>query len=493
MTAATTPMFRQHLSLIDGFVLYTSAVLGQSLIVLPSIAARDAGPWSILIWAALAAVSYPLARIMAELGARYPSAGGVIAFIGRGLGQRAGWLTGSLYLAAIAVGGPATARIFAEYLGQLVPLPARWPFVVAAVVLAALVVGNCFDVSHIMRAQRWGFFGCLAAITVTLLLALPHVAPARLTDVSGYNLTGVASTGLICFFAFVGWENAAFSGEEFADPRTLVKSLGLAVGVVGAFFVLLGIAVVGGLSRSVLATSDASLADLARLSLGAVGSRVAARLGAGFQSDATEIRVEGGAVITVAPKLGGAAITTSGFKNAEFGVITVRPNAFAAQSGGAGAQIEQLAKPAGRSYAMRIERLVEEGGGELGLEEAAVVISGGRGLGGPEPFTALLKPLADAFGGTVGATRAAADAGWVPYSLQIGQTGKTVSPQLYIACGISGAIQHKVGMRTSGTIVAINKDPGVPIADFADMLVVGDLFQILPELTKLVQAAKVPA
>ena len=127
-----------------------------------------------------------------------------------------------------------------------------------------------------MRLQRWVFFGCLAAITVALLLALPHVTMARLTDVSGYDLAGVASTGLICFFAFVGWENAAFSGEEFADPRTLVKSLGLAVAAVGALFVLLGITVVGGLSRSVIATSDASLADLTRLSLGAAATSVAA-------------------------------------------------------------------------------------------------------------------------------------------------------------------------------------------------------------------------
>jgi amino acid efflux transporter len=267
---------RKHLSVTDGFVLYTSAVLGQSLIVLPSIAARHAGPWSILVWAALAAVSYPLARIMAELGARNPSAGGVITFIGRGLGQRIGWLTGALYLAAIVVGGPATALVFSEYLGKLVALPAPWHFVVAGVLLAALVLGNCFDVSQVMRLQRWGFFGCLAAITAALLLALPHVTQARLTDVSGYDLAGVASTGLICFFAFVGWENAAFSGEEFADPRTLVKALGLAVAAVGALFVLLGITVVGGLSRAVIATSDASLADLARLSLGATATGIAA-------------------------------------------------------------------------------------------------------------------------------------------------------------------------------------------------------------------------
>ena len=115
---ATEPTLRKHLSVTDGFVLYTSAVLGQSLIVLPSIAARHAGPWSILIWAGLAAVSYPLARIMAELGARYPSAGGVIAFIGRGLGQRIGWLTGALYLAAIVVGGPPTAHGLRRVCGQ---------------------------------------------------------------------------------------------------------------------------------------------------------------------------------------------------------------------------------------------------------------------------------------------------------------------------------------------------------------------------------------
>jgi amino acid efflux transporter len=272
---ATNTVLRKHLSVTDGFILYTSAVLGQSLIVLPSIAARRAGPWSILIWAALAAVSYPLARVMAELGARYPSAGGVVAFIGHGLGQPIGWLTGILYLAAIVVGGPATALVFSEYLSRLVPLPAPWHFLVAAVLLACLVLANCFDVTRLMRFQRWGFLGCLGAVTVALLLALPHVTPARLTDVTGYDPLGVASTGLVCFFAFVGWENAAFSGEEFADPRTLIKALGLAVATVGVLFVLLGIAVVGGLSRAVIARSDVSLADLARLSLGATAASAA--------------------------------------------------------------------------------------------------------------------------------------------------------------------------------------------------------------------------
>ena len=224
-----------------------------------------------------------------------------------------------------------------------------------------------------------------------------------------------------------------------------------------------------------------------------VAGRIAARLNAGLTSDVTEFTFDAGKVVSVAPKLQGSTITGCAFKDTDYGVVTVRPNAFAAEAGGNGAQIATLEKQAGKSYAMVIENEVEEASGELGLEEAPVVVSGGRGLGGPEPFTTLLKPLADALGGAVGASRAAADAGWVPYSLQIGQTGKIVSPQLYIAVGISGAIQHKVGMQTSGTIVAINRDGTVPIGEFADLLVVGDAFQIVPELTKMVQGAKTHA
>ncbi|MBV8728032.1 MAG: electron transfer flavoprotein subunit alpha/FixB family protein, partial [Candidatus Eremiobacteraeota bacterium] len=180
-----------------------------------------------------------------------------------------------------------------------------------------------------------------------------------------------------------------------------------------------------------------------------IAGRLAARLKAGLTSDVTDIKVADGKIDCVSPKLGGAAITTCTFKSSEYGIITVRPNAFGVAAGGGGAEVRQMEKPAGKTYQMVVEEEVEEGSGELGLEEAPVVIAGGRGLGGPEPFDTLLKPLADALGGAVGSSRAAADAGWVPYSLQIGQTGKTVSPPLYIAVGISGAIQHKVGMRTA--------------------------------------------
>ncbi len=135
-----------------------------------------------------------------------------------------------------------------------------------------------------------------------------------------------------------------------------------------------------------------------------------------------------------------------------------------------------------------VEQLQEASSGPS-IEEADVIVAGGRGLGAPEGFK-LCEELADALGGAVAATRAVVDAGWYPYSTQVGQTGKSVSPRLYIALGISGAIQHKVGMQSSGTIVAVNKDPNAPIFDFADLGVIGDLTQIAPRLTELVRARK---
>ena len=220
-----------------------------------------------------------------------------------------------------------------------------------------------------------------------------------------------------------------------------------------------------------------------------VAGRLIVRLGAGIVADAVEVNVEGGTVVCVSPKLGGALVTHCALLPAEYGVATIRPSAFAAARGGAGAVVVGLEKSS-KNYAAVIEQDVEEGATEMALEEAPVVVAGGRGLGGPEPFDSLLKPLAAALGGAVGASRAAADAGWVPYNLQIGQTGKTVTPKLYIAVGISGAIQHKVGMRASGTIVAINKDAAAPIAEFSDLVVVGDAFRVVPELTKLIEKAK---
>jgi electron transfer flavoprotein alpha subunit len=220
-----------------------------------------------------------------------------------------------------------------------------------------------------------------------------------------------------------------------------------------------------------------------------VGSRFAARVDAGINADVTAIDVTDGRVACLSPKLDGTTITTCAFKNTEYGVAAIRPNVFTVQTAAGAGEIVQLA-PSDKPYTVTVEEDVEEAAAELGVEEASVVVSGGRGMGGPEPFTGMLHDLAEAFGGAVGASRAAVDAGWISHGHQVGQTGKTISPPLYIAVGISGAIQHKVGMRTAATIVAINKDAGVPIADFADLLVVGDAFAIVPELTKLVRAAK---
>ncbi len=218
-----------------------------------------------------------------------------------------------------------------------------------------------------------------------------------------------------------------------------------------------------------------------------IGSRLAARLDCGQNADVIDLSVDGGKVSCMSPKLGGTIVTTCAFKG-DYGIAAVRPNSFKANAGAGAGEIVQLGKPAGKTYRVKVEEVVLEAAGELAVEEASTVVSGGRGLGGPEPFKTILKDLADSLGGSVGASRAAVDAGWIGHGHQVGQTGKTISPNLYFAVGISGAIQHKVGMRTAATIIAINKDGTVPIGEFADLLVVGDLFEIVPELTKQIKA-----
>ena len=189
---------------------------------------------------------------------------------------------------------------------------------------------------------------------------------------------------------------------------------------------------------------------------------------------------DGGPVVEMSV-FGGKLTTTSRFTGPT-GIVTVRPNVVTAAQAKKSGSVE-IVDAAGdlRQPAVRVAERVVEAGTAAPIEEARVIVAGGRGVGGPDGFK-LVEQIAEALGGAVGATRAAVDSGWIPYGQQIGQTGKIVKPQLYLALGISGAIQHKVGMQTAETIVAVNRDPDAPIADFADLVVIGDLFEVGPAL-----------
>jgi len=223
-----------------------------------------------------------------------------------------------------------------------------------------------------------------------------------------------------------------------------------------------------------------------------IGAGLAARLGAGVAMEVTNVRAEGGELIAERPILGDSAISEIKYRS-DVGIIIGRLNAFETKETGDGdAPVEQLSYELS-NHSTRAKMLVrgEQRGADVDIEGADILIAGGRGLGKPEGFK-LCEELAAAFGGNsaVAATRAVVDAGWYPYAAQIGQTGKTVAPKLYLAAGISGAIQHKVGMQGSENIVAINKDSNAPIFEFSDLGVIGDLNKILPKLTEAVKAKK---
>ena len=220
-----------------------------------------------------------------------------------------------------------------------------------------------------------------------------------------------------------------------------------------------------------------------------VAAGLAARLDAGLNWDLTDLVIPDGELVGKRPALGDTVLVDVGWRGSPM-LGLVRSGAFDPVESGGSADVEafDFATEDFSTLATLVEQTQEESSGPS-IEEADIIVAGGRGLGSPEAFS-LLEELAAALGGAVAATRAVVDAGWYPYSTQVGQTGKTVSPKLYIACGISGAIQHKVGMQGAGTIVAINKDPNAPIFDFCDIGVVGDLHQIVPKLTELVRSSR---
>jgi electron transfer flavoprotein alpha subunit len=212
-----------------------------------------------------------------------------------------------------------------------------------------------------------------------------------------------------------------------------------------------------------------------------IAARVAFKLGSGLLTDAVTVNDDAsvvqsifGGAVTVQPKVGGGVP-----------VITVRANSVTPSAAeGAAEEVQVTVEVSDAAKGAKVvDRVVEAKGSRPALTDASVIVSGGRGVGGADNFS-VIEALADSLGAAVGASRAATDAGWVPHQMQVGQTGVTVSPQLYIAVGISGAIQHRAGMQTSKTIVAINKDPEAPIFELADFGVVGDLFNVAPQLTE---------
>ena len=217
-----------------------------------------------------------------------------------------------------------------------------------------------------------------------------------------------------------------------------------------------------------------------------VAAGLAARLDAGLNWDLTDVQARDGELVGTRPALGDTVVVDVGWRETPR-IALFRAGAFDPQESGGTASVEDFSAELSdfSTRARMLEQAHEETSGAA-IEDADVIVAGGRGLGAPEGF-GLCEELAQALGGAVAATRAVVDAGWYPYSAQVGQTGKSVAPKLYIALGISGAIQHKVGMQGSGTIVAVNKDPNAPIFDFADFGVVGDLHAIAPKLTELVK------
>jgi electron transfer flavoprotein alpha subunit len=301
------------------------------------------------------------------------------------------------------------------------------------------------------------------------------------------------SLGVLARAAALGADVTAFVAGSGID-----EGLAAGLGGHGAGRVLVADdpALQGGLPQPVVDAIEgpAREADAVLFGAGVVSADaaagLAARLGGGIVCETTEIALDGEAIVATRPALDDTVLVESVFSGGT-GVVLCRANAFAAgEPSGAQAPVERVAvQVADWSAGTRlVGREAAESGG-VDITEADILVAVGRGMGGPENVP-LVEALAKAAGGEMAATRAVVDAGWVPYALQVGQTGKTVSPKLYIACGVSGAIQHKVGMANSGTIVAINKDANAPIFEFADVAVVGDALTIVPRLTELIAARR---
>jgi electron transfer flavoprotein alpha subunit len=294
------------------------------------------------------------------------------------------------------------------------------------------------------------------------------------------------SLGVLAKAASLGGEVTAFVAGSGIDDGWAAG-----LGAYGASRVLVADdAALGGLPQPVVDALEPHAREATAVLFGAgvvsadVAAGLAARLGAGINCETTDFSLAESGVTAVRPALGDTVMVESSFASAP-AVILARANAFASDPVGSGtATVERVAATVQdwSSSAVLVGREEAPTGG-VDISEADVLVAFGRGIGGPENIP-VVEQLARALGGEVAATRAVVDAGWCSYSMQVGQTGKTVSPKLYVACGISGAIQHKVGMANSGVIVAINKDVNAPIFEFADLGVVGDALTVIPRLTE---------
>ncbi len=242
------------------------------------------------------------------------------------------------------------------------------------------------------------------------------------------------------------------------------------------------------LGQAIEAHSPRALLLDAALDGSDIAGRLAVRVGTGVLANAGNLIEMDGVVVMEETAFDGTLVVTCTSVGDVTQIITVRPRVFEARRFPGDPVVEALPfEPSPGALRVRnVETVRQEAAAAVPLEAASIIVSGGRGMGGPEAFS-LLKDLADALGGAVGASRAAVDAGWVPYAMQVGQTGKQVKPKAYIACGISGAIQHKVGMQNSAAIIAINKDAESPIFEFADLGIVGDALDIVPKLTDAIR------
>jgi electron transfer flavoprotein alpha subunit len=320
---------------------------------------------------------------------------------------------------------------------------------------------------HIEHANGVPSAGSLGVLGKALELA-PELGTDVVAVVAGSGVGGVAEAVASYGPARVLVADSARFANAVSVP--LVDVLAAAAGAVSASYIL------G--SASVLAAD--------------VMGGVAARLGVGINTDGVDLRVADGGLVHVRPALDDSVYVDCGWQSQSGtvrGVSLVRAGSFLPKEPAGAAPVEALDVPDSGRRAQEFVGLQQPESGGVDITQADVLVGGGRGLGGPENFH-LVEELARTLGGEVATTRAVVDAGWYDYSTQVGQTGKTVAPKLYIAVGISGAIQHKVGMQNSGTIIAINKDANAPIFEYADLGVVGDLFEVVPKLQQAISARK---